>query len=75
MTKEGYIALAIIVLAFLLAIFVISFLLYVRTPVPKGCQKSPSELCSSCKAKGCEFALYKEKETTAKEEKDESDID
>ena len=61
MTTGGYLAIAISVLLALLAIFIVSFILYRRTPVPKGCEdiKISEEKCSACNNKEC--AIYKEK--------------
>ena len=67
MSKTGYLILAIAVIVALAVIFIVSFILYVKTPVPKGCEKTPSELCSSCSNKRCEFYLYEEKGELAKE--------
>ena len=50
MSQTGYLVLAISILVALLAIFIVSFILYKRTPVPKGCEniKISEENCSSC---------------------------
>ena len=50
MSQVGYLVLAISILVALLAIFIVSFILYKRTPVPKGCEniKINEENCSSC---------------------------
>lgn len=76
MNETGYLILAIVVIVALLAIFVTSFILYVRTPVPKGCEKSPSDACDLCPNKRCEFYLYQAKgslkESQGKEEKEEN---
>ena len=50
MSQTGYLVLAISILVALLAIFIVSFFLYKRTPVPKGCEniKISEENCSSC---------------------------
>ena len=50
MSQTGYLILAIVILVSLLAIFVVSFVLYKRTPVPKGCEdiKISEENCLSC---------------------------
>ena len=61
MSQIGYLMLAIFILVALAAIFVISFVAYRRTPVPKGCEgiKINEENCSSCGNKDC--AYYQEK--------------
>lgn len=50
MSQVGYLVLAISILVALLAIFIVSFILYKGTPVPKGCEniKISDENCSSC---------------------------
>ena len=57
MTKEGYLVLAICILVALLATFIISFVAYRRTPVPKGCEnlKMSEEKCASCGHQECSF--------------------
>ena len=62
MTKEAYLIIAITILVVLLVTFIVSFVLYRRTPVPKGCEhlKINEENCSSCSHKECSF--YKERE-------------
>ena len=61
MTQTGYLILGISILAVLLITFIVSFILYRRTPVPKGCEdmKINEENCSSCGHTECSF--YKEK--------------
>lgn len=63
MNENGYLILAISIIIALAIIFVVSFVFYVRTPAPKGCEniKISEENCSSCDKKECRF--YKEKET------------
>lgn len=60
MSKTGYLILAISILVGLLAIFIVSFIIYKRTPAHKGCEniKISEENCSSCQNKECSF--YKE---------------
>lgn len=57
MSQVGYLVLAIVILVSLLAIFIVSFVLYIRQPVPKGCEniKINEENCSSCAHKECKF--------------------
>ena len=57
MANEGYLVSAIIVIIALIAIFVISFVLYKKTPVPKGCEdiKISDEKCKGCSNTTCEL--------------------
>ena len=66
MDKTGYLILAISIIVVLLITFIVSFVLYKRTPVPKGCEnlKMSEEKCSSCGHSECSF--YKG-ETSEKE--------
>ena len=64
MSQGGYLALAIVILVVLLATFIISFVLYRRTPVPKGCEhlKMDEEKCASCGHNECHFYKGEDKE-------------
>ena len=64
MSQTGYLILAISILAVLLVTFIVSFVLYRRTPVPKGCENMVmnEEKCSSCGHKECSFYQEKNKE-------------
>ena len=57
MSQPVYLAIAIVILVALLATFIVSFILYIKTPVPKGCEniKINEENCSSCNHKECKF--------------------
>ncbi len=73
MSKELAITLTIVIIVVLLAIFVTSFVLYRRTPAPKGCENlEPSEeVCGSCKKAGCPIRWGIEKsDEDGKEEKE-----
>ena len=61
MTTTGYLILAISILVTLLIVFIVSFIIYVRTPAPKGCEdiRASEEKCSSCSNNECRF--YKER--------------
>ena len=50
MSKTGALILGISILVALLIVFVVSFVIYVRTPAPKGCEniKIDDEKCASC---------------------------
>ncbi|MBR4274979.1 MAG: hypothetical protein IKQ34_03095 [Bacilli bacterium] len=60
MTTLGYLILAIAIIVALVIIFVVSFVLYMRTPAPKGCEKlkiGPKN-CEDCDVEGC--MIYKQ---------------
>ena len=74
MTQTEYLILAIIILVVLAITFIVSFVLYKRTPKPKGCEdiEISEEKCAGCTNESCAF--YKEKDsvevlTSKKEEK------
>ena len=61
MTTLGYLILAIAIIVALVIIFVVSFVLYMRTPAPKGCEKlkiGPKN-CEDCDIEGC--MIYKQR--------------
>ena len=64
MSKEISLTLAIIIIVALLIVFVVSFVLYKKTPVPKGCENLEinEENCASCQNKDCTFFKKKEEE-------------
>ena len=57
MSPVGYLVIAISILVALLAIFIVSFILYVKNPIPKGCEniKISEDNCASCNHKECKF--------------------
>ena len=64
MSQIGYLILAISILVALLAIFIVSFVLYKRTPVPKGCEdlKISEEHCATCGHSECSYYKGTDKE-------------
>lgn len=62
MTQGQYLFLAIAILVVLLITFIVSFVIYRKTPVPKGCEDMVmnEEKCSSCGHSECSF--YKKKD-------------
>jgi hypothetical protein len=68
MSQLGYLLIAVGVILVLLAIFFVTFVLYRKTPVPKGCEKLPSaESCSKCGlGEGCALNIYAKKEDPKK---------
>src|SRR5574344_1704543 len=68
MNQAGYIALTIVIIVVLAIIAVVSFILYKKTPAPKGCENlEPDEgLCCACLKSGCPFyAQYHDKKAEA----------
>ena len=57
MSQTGYLILAISILLALLAIFIISFIFYKRTPVPRGCEnlKVDGDKCAACGHPECSY--------------------
>lgn len=57
MPTSVYLILAIAVIVALVVVFVVSFLLYIKQPAPKGCENlEPAEgICSACTKSGCDF--------------------
>ena len=64
LTKGEYLAIAIAVLILLAAIFIVTFILYRKTPVPKGCEhiKIGGENCKGCPVKECGHRISEESE-------------
>ena len=64
MSQVAYLIVAISILVALLVTFVVSFVLYRRTPVPKGCENliMDEEKCASCGHKECSFYKKEDKE-------------
>ena len=71
MTDGLRIFLAVLILTSLLVIFVVSFILYRKTPLPKGCEDmQPSEeKCANCKEEECHLNIYAEKKKKENEKK------
>ena len=63
----GYLIIGIIILILLIALYIISYILNKKTPVPKGCEniKIDEETCKSCNNAMCKI---KEKITSNEEE-------
>ncbi|MBO4286081.1 MAG: hypothetical protein J5880_01965 [Bacilli bacterium] len=57
MSQTGYLIIAISIMVVLLIVFFVSFVLYRKTPVPKGCEDimASEEKCASCSNKTCQF--------------------
>lgn len=62
MSQTGYLILAISILVGLLIIFMVSFVIYRRTPVPKGCEDivANEEKCAGCSNQTCQFKKDRE---------------
>lgn len=57
MSKELYLLIAIMILVALLVIFFVTFVIYRRTPLPKGREdmKMAEEKCEACSNQNCMF--------------------
>jgi hypothetical protein len=57
MDQTGYTILAIALIVVLAVVAIVSFVLYKKTPAPKGCENlEPDEgLCCACLKSGCPF--------------------
>lgn len=57
MSQTGYLIIAITILVILLATFIVTFVVYRKTPAPKGCEdiKINEENCLKCNQKDCSF--------------------
>ena len=67
MSETEYLILAIVILVVLAVTFIVSFVIYQKTPRPKGCEdlEPNEEKCASCNNKACSF--YKEIDIDKKE--------
>jgi hypothetical protein len=73
MPSWAYLTLAIALIAVLLAVFLISFVAYRKTPPPKGCEriKVDEEVCGTCAQAGCPYKADLMAENKKQEEKKE----
>ena len=57
MSQEVYLIIAISILVVLLVTFFVSFVLYRKTPLPKGCEnlKMSEDKCDACSNQNCMF--------------------
>ncbi len=64
MSREVYLIIAILILVVLLGTFIVTFIVYRKTPVPKGCEniKISEENCAACGHKECSHYLGEDKE-------------
>ncbi len=71
MPKEFYVTLTIVLLILLIVIFFVSFLLYVKTKPPKGCENLGRDetKCQNCSETSCRF--YHLEEDLQKKDKGE----
>jgi flagellar basal body-associated protein FliL len=73
MSRVFYIILASAVILILIVIFVVSYVMYRKTPPPKGCENVPSpDNCSECGLGGaCSLNLYAKEAAKSQEGKKE----
>ena len=64
MSQTVYLIIAFSILVALLVTFFVSFVLYRKTPVPKGCEnmKMSEEKCQSCSNEQCMFSKPRSEE-------------
>ena len=55
MNQTGYLIIAIVIIAALVALFIITFVINRKTPVPDGCEniKITEEGCANCQIEEC----------------------
>lgn len=57
MPTTVFLIIAIIIMALLFVVFVLTFILFIKMPAPKGCEnmKVNNENCAGCSHKECSF--------------------
>ena len=55
MGTVGYVVIAIAIIVVLVALFTISFIAYVKTPAPVGCEAGRGPNCENCEVASCRF--------------------
>jgi len=72
MPRYAYLIIAIGVIVILAAIFVLSFILYVKTPVPEGCENlgRDESHCAECSESSCRFYARAMKRAQEKKQED-----
>lgn len=57
MDQTGYVLLAIGIIVLLAVVAIVSYVLYQKTPVPKGCENLEPDpgICGACLKSGCPF--------------------
>ncbi|MBR4496022.1 MAG: hypothetical protein IKP12_02700 [Acholeplasmatales bacterium] len=55
MNQTGYLIIAIVIIAALVALFIVTFVINRKTPVPEGCEniKITEEGCANCQIEEC----------------------
>ncbi|MCQ2771805.1 MAG: hypothetical protein MJ238_00815 [Bacilli bacterium] len=71
MSQTGYIIIAISIVVILVALFTISFVAYVKTPAPAGCEAGKGPNCENCEIASCRFYASAE-ERAAKKRQEET---
>ena len=61
MSQTFYLIIAIFVIISLVVLFFVTYILNKRTAIPEGCEKMPTEHCSGCINKHCEYYQKEEK--------------
>lgn len=68
MSKPWLIVICVLIFVVLISVFIVSFILYRKTPVPKDCIPT-EEQCKGCNMKGCRANIYAKREEKEGEEK------
>jgi len=63
MSQTGYLIIAVVIIIILLVTFIVSFVLYHKTPVPAGCEDLliSEEHCKACGNSDCKHYKKEEK--------------
>ncbi len=72
MSQTGYVILTIALVVLLAIAFFVSFILYVRQPAPKGCEKlgRDESKCENCEQSSCRFYAYAMEKAAKKREEE-----
>ena len=64
MSKTAYLIIAIAIIVLLLVTVIVSFVVYRKTPLPKGCEnmKITKDTCKNCTNQICGYSKKKENE-------------
>lgn len=72
MSQTGYIIIAIAIIIALVILFTVSFVVYIKTPAPKGCERGKGPNCENCEVASCRFYADAERRAAKKLEEESS---